>query len=99
LFFVENMLTAGLSHTAAPLDSRTLPPALPDSRTLPHTLPHTAALPDTAVRSAVHCRELHQFECRTAAHSLLHTAHINRTLQLTRIQTNACECNMNLLHF
>jgi hypothetical protein len=27
----ENMLTAKLPHTAAPLDSRTLPHALPDS--------------------------------------------------------------------
>jgi hypothetical protein len=85
------MLTAGLSHTAALLDSRTLPRALLDIRTLPHTLPHTAALPDTAVRSVVHCRESHEFECRTAAHSILHTAH-KCTLQLTRIQTNACEC-------
>jgi hypothetical protein len=57
----ENMhTTAGLPHTAAPLDSRTLPRALMDSR----TLPHTAALPDTAVRFAAHCRTLHEFECR-----------------------------------
>jgi hypothetical protein len=37
----ENMPTAKLPHTAAPLDSRTLPRALPDSRILPRTLPRT----------------------------------------------------------
>jgi hypothetical protein len=65
-----NMLTAGLPHTAAPLDNRTLlraPPdcrtllrAPPDSRTLLRTLPHTAA----------HCCTLHEIKCRTA-----HTAY------------------------
>ena len=54
----ENMHSAGLPHTAAPLDSRTLPRALPDSPTLLPTLPHTAALPDTGVRYAAHCRTL-----------------------------------------
>jgi hypothetical protein len=60
----ENMLTAGLPHTAAPLDSRTLP----------------RALLDTAVRSAAHCRTLHEFECRTphTAYCTPHTlAHRN----------------------
>jgi hypothetical protein len=36
----ENMLTAGLLHTAATQDSRKLLRALPDSRTVLHTLPH-----------------------------------------------------------
>ena len=75
----ENMHTAGLPLTAAPLDSRTLPRALPDSRTLPPTLQHTAALPDTAVHSAAHCRTLHEFECRTPAHRTPHTAHRTQT--------------------
>jgi hypothetical protein len=68
LFFFENMLTAGLLHTAASLDSRTLPRALPDSRRLPHTLPHTATLPDIAVRSAVvwQCEAVQQ-QCGSSA--------------------------------
>jgi hypothetical protein len=69
----EKMLTAGMSNTAAPLDSRILPHALPDSRTLPHTATHTAALPDTAVYSAANCRTLHEFECRTPHKAYSHT--------------------------
>jgi hypothetical protein len=42
LNLLENTHTAGLRHTAAPLDSRTLLCALPDSRTLPRALPHIA---------------------------------------------------------
>jgi hypothetical protein len=62
----ENMLTAGLPHTATPLASRTLPRAQPDNlRLMLRTLLHTATLPDTAVRFATHCRTLHEFECRT----------------------------------
>jgi hypothetical protein len=34
----------------------------------PYTAAHTAKLSDTAVRSAAHCRSLHEFECRTDAH-------------------------------
>jgi hypothetical protein len=65
----ENMRTAGLPHAAAPLDSRTLPHALPDSRTLLHTAAHPAALPYTAIRFAANCSTLHEFEC-----CILHTA-------------------------
>jgi hypothetical protein len=64
-------------------DCRTLPHALPDSSTLPHTLLHIVTLPDTAVRFATQCRTLHEFECRKAAHHILHIAH-SRTPQLTR---------------
>jgi hypothetical protein len=86
----ENMLTAGLPHTAALLDSRTLPRAQADSRTLPRTLPHTVTLLDTAVRFAAHCRTLHDFGCRTAAHNILHTTH-SCTPYLSCIQTNSSE--------
>jgi hypothetical protein len=55
--------TAGQLHTAA-CTARQL-----------HTAAHTAALLDTAVRSAVHCRTLRKFECRTAAHRTPRIAH------------------------
>jgi hypothetical protein len=67
-----NMLTAGLPHIAAPLDSRKLPCALFDSRTLPRALPHTATLPDIAVLlpyTAAH------YMNSNATHRTLHTAH------------------------
>jgi hypothetical protein len=55
----ENMHTAELPHAAAPLDSRTLPRALPDSHTLPHTLPralpHCRTQQCTLPQTAVHC--------------------------------------------
>jgi hypothetical protein len=53
----------------------------------PHTAAHTAAMPDTAVHSAAHT--LHESECQTAAHRILHTAR-NRTPQLTWIKTIVC---------
>ena len=73
-----------MPHTAAPLDSRTLPRALLDSRTQPRALPHTAALPDTAVRSAAH----YAAHCMNsnAAHRTPHTAH--RTQSHTAINMN-----------
>jgi hypothetical protein len=81
----ENMHTARLPHTAAPLDSR--------------TLPRTAALPDTAVRSAANCSTLHEFECQTAAHRTQHTAHRTQShtannmdlIQINLIKTNVCK--------
>jgi|AntRauMFilla1563_2_1112583.scaffolds.fasta_scaffold124258_1 hypothetical protein len=85
----ENMLNAGLPHTAAPLDSRTLPHALPDSRTLPCTLLRTLLhLPDTAVRSAAHGHTLHGFECRTAAHRTPHTSHRTQSHTVTNMIFN-----------
>jgi hypothetical protein len=68
------MLTPGLPHTAAPLDSHTLLHALPDSRTLLPTLPHTAALPDTAVRTTAHTAT-HCMMNSNAAHRIPHTAY------------------------
>jgi hypothetical protein len=52
----ENMLTAGLPHTAAPLDSRTLPRAQPDSHTLSRIPPYIAAR--TAGHSCALCRTM-----------------------------------------
>jgi hypothetical protein len=52
----ENILTSGLPHAAAPLDSRTLPRALPHCRTLPRALPHIAVC--TAGHSCALCRAL-----------------------------------------
>jgi len=49
------MHTARQLHTAAPLDSRTLPCAQPDSRTL---LPRTVAHCHTAGHSRALCRTL-----------------------------------------
>jgi hypothetical protein len=63
----ENMLTAGLPHTAAPLDSRTLPRALLDSRIPPRTLPRTLLHCYIMLRTP---RTLHALKCRTP-----HTAH------------------------
>jgi hypothetical protein len=66
----ENMHTAALLHTAAPLDSRTLLRALPDIRTPPRTLPYCrtrpCVLPHTA---AAHCVN------SNATHRTPHTAH------------------------
>ena len=56
LNLVENMHTAGLPHTAAPLDSRTLPRALAAGQ--PHTAAHTAAHCRTAGQSCALCRTL-----------------------------------------
>jgi hypothetical protein len=70
LNLLENMLTAGLPHAAAPLDSCTLPRAVLDGRTLLHIAARTAALPYTAIRSAANCSTLHEFEWRTP-----HTTH------------------------
>jgi hypothetical protein len=72
----ENMLTSGLPHAAALLDSRTLPCALPDSRILPRTLPHTllhyrtqkCTLPQTEA----HCMNLN------VAHHTPHTTRCTR---------------------
>ena len=81
----ENMLAAGLPHTAAPLESRTLPRALPDiSRTPPCTLLRTllrtllhsqtqqCALP--LPQTAAHCMNSNARQPHTA-HRTLHTAH------------------------
>jgi len=78
----KNIHTAGLPHTAAPLDSRTLPRALPDSRTLLHTLPYCwtqpCALPHTMPHTA-------WIWMPHTAHRILHTAH-SRTPQLKWIK-------------
>jgi hypothetical protein len=100
----ENVLTAGLPHTAAQLGSRTLPRALPDSRTLPRTLPCTllhcrtqlCALPHTAA----HCVHSNAGQPHTA-HCTLHTAH-SRTPRLTWFKPVLFECvciYMNLRNF
>jgi hypothetical protein len=53
--FFENMLTAGLLHTAALVDSCTLPRAPPDTSTLPHKLPHCRTQPCALPHKAAYC--------------------------------------------
>jgi hypothetical protein len=78
----ENMLTAGLPHTAAPLESRTLLRTLSDSRiplcTLPRTLLHCRTQPCALPQTAAHYMNSNARQPHTA-HRILHTAH-SRTL-------------------
>ena len=100
----ENMLTAGLPHTAAPLDSRTLPRALPDSRTLPHTLPDSRTQLRALPHTLPHCRTLYKLKCYTpySAHSrTLHTVASHRNQhELKQFDVNVIyQCNMHLQEF
>jgi hypothetical protein len=62
----ETMHTAALPHTAAHCRTARQPHTAARTVRQSHTAArHTAVLPDTAVRSAAHCRTLHEFECRT----------------------------------
>jgi hypothetical protein len=77
----ENVLTAGLPHTAAPLDSCTLPRTLPDSRILPRTLLQCRTQPCALPHTAAHCINSNAEQPHTA-YRILHTAH-SRTPYLT----------------
>jgi hypothetical protein len=89
----ENMLTAGLPQTAALLDSRTLPRALPDSRTLPRTLPrtlsrtllHCRTQPCALPQTVAHCMNSNAGQPHTA-HRILYTAH-SHVPQLNNFKT------------
>jgi hypothetical protein len=72
----ENMLTAGLPHTAALLHSSTLPCALPDSRTLSRTvaLLHCWTLLCALPHTAAHCMNSNAGQPHTA-HRIMRTAH------------------------